>query len=148
MQPNIPLGEKHHHTTLKVENNQIRRRPTSRSLLKLLIFDLYLQLLSRGRTFPLTSSETDGSIVEKSREKVEPVSTFFFSPFFPFLYFPFFSLPIKFFGLKSSGMSSFATCHPPIGSLGFPYHLIHIPWISLQSCVVTCLLWVPLYLFV
>ena len=35
---------------------------------------LYLQLLSRGRTFPLASLGTCGPIVEKSIEKVESLS--------------------------------------------------------------------------
>ena len=152
MQPNIPLGARHNHTALKVENNQSRRRPTSWSLWKILDSGLYLYLLSRGRTFLLASPETDGPIILKSKEKIEPLSLLSSSlpfPFslFPFLSFPLSSLPIELFGLKSSGMSSLATCHYPIVSLGFPYHFIHLPWISLQSCV-TCLLWVPLELFV
>ena len=70
----FPLGQDNHHTTLRVENNQSRRRPTSWSLLKLPDSGLYLQLLSRGRTFPLASPETDGPIIQKSRKKVEPLS--------------------------------------------------------------------------
>ena len=72
--PNIPLRADNHHTTLKVENNQSRKRPTSWSLSKLPDSSLYFQLLSRGRTFPLASPETYGPIVGKSREKVEPLS--------------------------------------------------------------------------
>ena len=72
--PNIPLRADNHHTTLRVENNQSRRRPTSWSLSKLPDSGLYFQLLSRGRTFPLASSETYDPIVGKSREKVEPLS--------------------------------------------------------------------------
>ena len=68
------MWENNHHTTLRVENNQSRRRPTSWSLSKLPDSGLYLQLLSRGRTFPLALSETYGPIVGKSREKVEPLS--------------------------------------------------------------------------
>ena len=70
----FPLRQDNHHTTLRVENNQSMRRNTSWSLSKLSDSGLYLQHLSRGRTFPLTSSETYGPIVEKSREKVEPLS--------------------------------------------------------------------------
>ena len=70
----FPLGQDNHHTTLRVESNQIRRRPTSCSLSKLPYSGLYSQLLSRGRTIPLASPETYGPIVEKSREKVEPRS--------------------------------------------------------------------------
>ena len=51
MQPNIPFGEKHHHTALRVETNQSRRRPTSWSLSKLPVFGLYLKLFARGSTF-------------------------------------------------------------------------------------------------
>ena len=54
---------------LGVENDQSRGRPTSWSLLKLPNSGLYLQLLSRGRTFPLASLGTYGPIVGKSREK-------------------------------------------------------------------------------
>ena len=70
----FPLGQDNHHTTLRAESNQSRRRPTFWSLSKLPDSGLYLQLLSRGKTFPLSSPETDGSIVRKSREKVEPLS--------------------------------------------------------------------------
>ena len=70
----FPLGQDNHHITLRVENNQSRRRPTSWSLSKLHDSGLYLQLLSQGRTFPLTSPETDGPIVGNSREKVKPLS--------------------------------------------------------------------------
>ena len=145
MKPNIPLGARHHYTTLKIETNQSRRRPTSQSLSKLPISSLYLQLLSRGRTFPLASLETDGLIIGKSREKVESLSLLSSSLLFSILSFPLptelfglkskveslsqlsssllfsilsFPLPTELFGLKSSGMSSLATCHPPIGSLG------------------------------
>ena len=70
----FPKGQDNHHTTLRVENNQSRRRPTSWILSKLPNSGLYLQLLSRGRTFPLASPETYGPIVGKTREKVEPLS--------------------------------------------------------------------------
>ena len=72
--PNIPFRADNHHTTLRVEDNQSRRRPTSSSLSKLPDSGLYFQLLSRGKTFPLASPETYGPIVGKSREKVEPLS--------------------------------------------------------------------------
>ena len=81
----FPLGQDNHHTTLRVENNQSRRRPTSWSLSKLPDSSLYLQLLSRGKTFPLVSPETDGPIVGKSREKVELLSlTLPLQFYFPF----------------------------------------------------------------
>ena len=84
IQPNIPLRQENHHTTLGVENKQSRRRPTFWSLSKLPDSGLYLMLLSRGRTFPFASPETYGPIVGKSREKVEPLSLTL-----PFLCFPF-----------------------------------------------------------
>ena len=104
MQPNIPLGARHHYTTLKIKINQSRRRPTSRSLSKLPVSGLHLQLLSRGRTLPLDSPKTNSPIVEKSKEKVEPSLYFLFLSFFIFFSF---SLPIKLFGLKSSLESTF-----------------------------------------
>ena len=79
MQPNIPLGARHNHTALKVENNQ-------------------------------------------SREKLELLSSLF-SLSFSLLFF--FSSPPNLFGPKSSGRHHLTTCHSPIGSLGFPYPLIH-----------------------
>ena len=71
MQPNIPLGARHNHTTLKIENNQIWRRPTSWSLLKLPVSGLYLKLFARGNTFLLAPSRTAGPIAGKPRDKVE-----------------------------------------------------------------------------
>ena len=148
MQPNIPLGARHHHTALKIENNQSRRRPTSRSLLKLPVFGLYLQLLSRGKTFLLSSPETDGLIVRKSRENIEPLSLLSSSLLFSLSFiFPFFSSYLIVWSKVKWNVFS-CKCHSSIGSLGFPYHLIHVPWISLQSCVATCILWVSLDLFV
>ena len=117
MQPNTLLGARHNHTALKVEDNQSRRIPTSQSLSKLPVSGLYLHLLSQRRPFPLASPETDGLIVENSREKVESLSLLSSSLPFPFLSF---SLSTELFDLKSSGMSSLATCHPLIGSLGLP----------------------------
>ena len=73
-------------------------------------------------TFPLASLETDSPIVEKSRDKVESLSLLLLLSLFPFFSF---SLPIELFGLKSSGISSLATCHSPVSSLGFPYLVIH-----------------------
>ena len=83
----FPLRQDNHHTTLRVENNQSRRRPTSWCLSKLPDSRLYLQLLSRGRTFPLASPGTYGPIVGKYREKVESLSLTH-----PFICFPFFFL--------------------------------------------------------
>ena len=70
----FPLGQNNHHTTLRVESNQSRRRPTSWSLFKLLNSGLYAKPLSRGRTLPLAPPETIGPIVGKFREKVESLS--------------------------------------------------------------------------
>ena len=89
MQPNIPLGARHHHTTLRVENNQIRRRPISWSLLKLPVSSLYLKLFARGSTFLFASSESAGPISGKTREKVKLLSLSFLllSLFLSFLFF-------------------------------------------------------------
>ena len=89
MQPNIPLGARHHHTTLRVENNQSRRRTTSWSLSKLPVSSLYLKLFARGSTFLFASSESAGPIFGKTREKVELLSLSFLllSLFLSFLFF-------------------------------------------------------------
>ena len=143
MQSNISLGARHHHTTLRVENNQSRRRPTSWSLLKLSVSGPYLKLLARESTFLLDPSGTVGPIAGKTREKVELLSLSFlllslFPSFLPFC------LPPELFSLNSSLESTFCHMSIPHWLLGLPLS----PWISLQSCVVTCLLWVPLKLFV
>ena len=83
MQPNIPLGARHNHTTLKIENNQSRRRPTSWSLSKLPIFGQYWELFARGSTFLLAPPGTASPIAEKPREKVELL----FLSFLPLFYF-------------------------------------------------------------
>ena len=83
MQPNIPLGARHHHTALRVENNQSRRRPTSRSLSKLPVSSLYLKLFSRGSTFLLAPPGTADPISKKPREKVELICLSFL-PLFSF----------------------------------------------------------------
>ena len=99
MQPNTSLGERHHHITLRVENNQSRRRPTSWSLSKLPVSDLYWKLFARGNTFLLDPSGIAGPIAGKTREKVELLSLSFL-PLFSFSYF--FPLPTVLLGLKSS----------------------------------------------
>ena len=86
MQPNVPLRAKHHHTALRVENDQSRRSPTSSSLSNLLISGLYLKLFVRGSTFLLDTSGTTGPIAGKPREKVEVLSLSFL-PLFSFLSF-------------------------------------------------------------
>ena len=83
MQPNIPLGARHHHTTLRVEGNQSRRIPTSWSLSKLPVSGLYLKLFTRGSTFLLAPPRATGPIARKHREKVELLSLIFL-PFFSF----------------------------------------------------------------
>ena len=86
MEPNVPLGEKHHHTALRVENNQSRRRPTSWSLSKLPVSGLYWKLSVRGSTFILDPSGATSPIARKTREKVELLSlSFLLLSFFPFL---------------------------------------------------------------
>ena len=91
MQPNIPLGAKHHHTALRVESNQSSRRPTSWSLSKLPVSGLYLKLLARGSTFLLDPSGTASPIAGKLREKVELLSL----SFLPFSLSPFFVSPYR-----------------------------------------------------
>ena len=91
LQPNISLGARHHHTTLRVENNQSRRRPTSWSLSKLPVSGLYWKLFAWGRTFLLDLPGTVGPIAGKTREKVVLLSLsflllslfHFLSPFLP-----------------------------------------------------------------
>ena len=145
----VPLRKDKHHTTLRVENNQSRRRHTSWSFSKLPDSSLYLQLLSRGKTFPLASSETDGLIIGKSREKVEPLSLTL-----PLKYGLPFSLPFPLspnqFGEDTGQVRCPLTCHLSNSKwlLGLPLSSYPLPWISLQSCVATCLFWVPLELFV
>ena len=91
MQPNIPLGVRHNHTALKIENNQSRRRPTSWSLSKLPVSNLYLKLFARGSTFLLGPPGTAGPIARKPREKVDLLSLSFLllSLFLSFLFFPY-----------------------------------------------------------
>ena len=86
MQPNIPLRAKHHHTALRVENKQSRRRLTSWSLSKLPNSGLYLKLLARGSTFLLTLPGTVDLIAGKPKEKMEFLSlSFLLLSLFPFL---------------------------------------------------------------
>ena len=122
MQPNVPLGAKHHPIALRVENNQIRKRPTSWSLSKLLFFGLYLKLSAWASTFLLDLPGTAGPITGKTREKVELLSlSFFFYPFF--LSFNPFCLPPELFGLKSSLKSTFCHMSIPHWLLGLPLSL-------------------------
>ena len=121
MQPNIPIGARHHHTAIKVEYNKSRRSPTSWCSLKLLVSGLYWKLFTRGSIFLLDMSGTSGPIAEKPREKVELLSlTFLLLSLFPFLSF-LFSLPTELFGLKSSFESTF---WPHVNTL-------LAPWITL-----------------
>ena len=145
MQPKISLAARYHQKTLMVENNQSRRRPTSWSLSKLPVSGLYWKLFAWGSTFLLDPSGTTSLIAGKPREKLELLSLRFLPPF---LFSSFFLLPTILLGLKLSLESTFSTCQYPISSLDYPYHLIHLPWISLQSGIATCLLWVQLQLLV
>ena len=86
MQPNISLGARHHHITLRVKNNQSRRRPTF-GLSKLLVSGLYWKLFAWGSTFLLDLLGTAGPITRKPREKVELLSLIFL-PLFSFHPFP------------------------------------------------------------
>ena len=145
MQPNIPLGARHNHTAIKVENKQSKRRPTSWSLSKLSISDIYLKLSTRRSPFLLAPPGTACPIAGKPKEKLQLLSLSFL-PLFSFSSF-FFSYRII-WSIVKFGEYFFATCQYPIGSLDYPYHLTPLPWISFQSCVATCLLWVLLELFV
>ena len=92
MQPNTSLGERHHHTTLKVENNQGRRRTTFWSLSKLPVSDLYWKLFAWGNTFFLDPL----GIADPITPPPPPPPPFFFSLL------SFFPLPTVLLGLKSS----------------------------------------------
>ena len=124
---------------LRPKNKPSRRRaPTSRSLAKIPYFGLYVKPSSRGRTLPLTPTRNDGPIARKSREKVEllspPPSSLSF-----FYFLPLFLSPHQIvWSNKSSGMSSPATCHPLIGSLGFPLSSYPYLWIFTLSSCDTC----------
>ena len=131
MQPNIPLGVKHHHTALRVKNNQSRRRPTSWSLLKLPVSSLYWKLFGPSRTV--------GQIVRKTRDQVELLSlSFLLLSLFPFLS-PFLSSSWIVWSKVKFGEYFLPHFNTPLA-----------PWITLitlsiylgflQSCVATCLL--------
>ena len=108
----FPVGQHNHHTTLRVESNQSRRRPTSRSLLKLLNSGLYVMPLSRGWALPLAPPETFGPIVGKFREKVESLSlklSLFKSPCFVFCHLPS-PHPTVWSKMGQGLVLSFATC--------------------------------------
>ena len=64
--------------------------------------------------------ENDPPISIDRREKLELFSYLSLFSLFSF----FFSSPLNLSGPKSSGRPHLATCHSPIGSLGFPYPLI------------------------
>ena len=119
------------------------KTPTSWSLLKLPDSKLYLKLLLGGRTFPLPSTETDGLIVEKTRENVELLSPSSFSLSFLFLFFLFFPPPTELFGPKSSGMSSLPHFNTPLAPFGFPLSTYLYLWISIISSGDTCPTWAP-----
>ena len=124
-----------------------RKTHTSWSLLKLPVSDLYMQFLSRGRIFPLASLETDGSIVGKSREKVELLSLLLLpSPSFSFSPPLFHSLcPLAEFGPRWVKCDVLlATCHLPIGSLGLPLSPYQNFWIFL---LLACDTWTSLGLW-
>ena len=109
MIPNISLGARHHHTTLRVENNQSKRIPTSLSLSKLPVSGLYLKPFARGSTFLLDPPRTVGQIAEKPKENIE---LFFLSFLLLSLFLSFSFSPPELFGLKSSLESAF--CHMSI----------------------------------
>ena len=115
MQLNIPLGARHHYIALKMETNQSMRRPTSRSLLKLLVSGLYLKLFTRGSIFLLAPLGTVGPITKKPREKVELL-------FLRLLILSslFFSSPYRIVWSKSSLESTFYHMSIPHWLLGLP----------------------------
>ena len=141
-------SQNHFHGFLD-KNNRVGKNPYLLEFVETPRFRSLLVALVRGSTFLLAPPKTAGPIVGKLIEKVELLSkalSFFPSPFLS-LFPP--SLPIPPVGPRWVKLES--TCCPcchPIGSLDSPYHLIHLPWILIQSCVATCLLWVPLELFV
>ena len=108
MQLNTSLGAGHHHTTLRVENNQSRRRPTSWSHRNSLFSVSIGNSLRGGNTFLLDLLGTASLIAGKTREKVELLSLNFLPPpppppppFF-FSFSSFYPLPTVLLGLKSS----------------------------------------------
>ena len=96
---------------------------------KLTDSSLYLKLLTRGRTFPLAPTETDGAIAIKTREKVELLSPTPSSLSFLFLFF-FFS-PLLFLLPPNCLVQSQVRCpHCHMLThhwlfLDFPYQFIH-----------------------
>ena len=125
--------------------NQVGENPYLPKLMKLHNTGIHVQLLQWGSTLPLVSPGFDGSIAEKSREKVELLSLEFLIYLFLFPFLSLFSLsfpPSNRLGqVGSRELSSHATCPILIGHLGFPYPLIHLPWISIHSQGAMCLLW-------
>ena len=116
MQPNIPLGARHNHTALKVENNQSKRRPTSWILLKLPISGIYLKLSTRRSTFLLSPPRTASPIARKPREKLQLLSLSFL-PLFSFFSF-FFSYRIVWSIVKFRVL---------FGHMSIPHWLLGLP---------------------
>ena len=73
MQPNIPLRQDNHPTFLRVENGQVGEDLPLGCCRNSRLRSLLVALITR-KDFPLTSPETYGPIVGKSREKMEPLS--------------------------------------------------------------------------
>ena len=123
MQPKLSLGARHHHTTLRVENNQSRRRPTCWILSKLPVSGLYWKLFVRGSTFLLDLPGTTGPIAGKTREKVELLSlSFLFLFLFPFI-FPFLSSSRIVWSKVKFGEYFFCHMSIPHWLLGLPLSL-------------------------
>ena len=131
----FPVGQHNHHTTLRVESNQSRRRPTSwsfcqnsptpvsmRSPCREVEFFLLLRLKPRFRFLR--------NLERRSSLSSLPLS--FLNP--PFLFYLPSSSPIPLFGLRwVKGLSSLLLHVPFSMALKIsPYPLIPLPWISFQ----------------
>ena len=131
----FPVGQHNHRTTLRVESNQSRRRPTSWSFCQNSPTPVSMRSPCRKVELPpLAPLETTVPISQKFREKVES----FFSPSLlfksPFLFSVPSPSPIPLFGLRwVKGLSSILPhVHFSMALKISPYPLIPLPWISFQ----------------
>ena len=137
----LAIPKNHIHGFLD-KNNRVGEDPSSWSLLKLPVFGLYSKLLLQGSTFPLASPENAGLIVGKFREKVELLYLKLSPLSLPFSLFLFSLSPLPVWSkMGQVGVYSLPRVITPLVPLDYPYHLIHLLWISLQSCGDTCLTW-------
>ena len=131
MQPTFPVGQHNHHTTLRIESNQSRRRPTSwsfcqnsptpvsmRSPCREVELFLLLHLKPRFR-FP-RNLERRWSLSSLQLSFLNP-------PLFRFLLFPHPTVGPRWV----KGLSSLLPhVHFSMALKISPYPLIHLPWIS------------------